>query len=464
MTHRRRPSDITPLPADGWGRSRLPYPYFYDGWLIQDYEYDTAPGTGESNGVCDVYTVPLTPDERLKFSSALLLGAMIVYPTEWMKIWDIWENALNLVNTYETVGCNVPDGNFCDRVLECIEEQEPGNTVDKDKFADIEAAEKDAVCGSIEFAVEEIMQQGEVVLDVIEAALNIAGSLASLIQTFGRFGAIPTAVEGAVSGLFGAVAAARSQWQAQTTEDAIRCGIYCAVVNAGGPPYALTEATLREGYEIAKDDLGTITLAELTLEATWHFIPKRLIASRFQVGVQLGLTSALCSTLCEPCQELWVIEWLGRDISGLDIQDGVQANNVINAEYVQGADGDYAVRAIITYDPGTTFTFLGASVNGNLQKGRWSGGTNNMLSVDVTGYQNRWLEQQNVGFGQPGLFAYDDPSLTSQSTSTATWTIRASRSPSPYTTQRGAGFISSLKLWGSGTPPSDLKGGTLTML
>lgn len=87
-----------------------------------------------------------------------------------------------------------------------------------------------------------------------------------------------------------------------------------------------------------------------------------------------------------------------------------------------------------------------------------------MLSVDVTGYQNRWLEQQNVGFGQPGLFAYDDPSLTSQSTSTATWTIRASRSPSPYTTQRGAGFISSLKLWGSGTPPSDLKGGTLTML
>jgi hypothetical protein len=382
-----------------------------------------------------------------------------------MKIWDIWENSLNLVNTYDTIGCAVPDGDtFCNRVLECIEEQDPGDTADKDRFSDIEAAQKDAVCGSIEFAVEEIMQQGEVVLDVIEAALNVAGSLASLIQTFGRFGAIPTAVEGAVSGLFGAVAAARSQWQAQSTEDAIRCGIYCAVVNAGGPPYALTEATLREGYEIAKDDLGTITLAELTLEATWYFIPKRLIASRFQVGIQVGLTSALCSTLCEPCQELWVIEWQGRDMQGLNVQDGTFANNVLNAQYVQGADGDYAVRAIITYAPGGSFTFLGAAVGGALFKGRWSGGTNNMLSVDVTGYQNRWLEQQNVGTAQPGQFTYDDPSLTSQNTSTATWTMRASRSPSAYTTQRGSGFISSLKLYGAGTPPSDLKRGTLTML
>jgi hypothetical protein len=359
----------------------------------------------------------------------------------------------------------VPDGDtFCNRVLECIEEQDPGDTADKDRFSDIEAAQKDAVCGSIEFAVEEIMQQGEVVLDVIEAALNVAGSLASLIQTFGRFGAIPTAVEGAVSGLFGAVAAARSQWQAQSTEDAIRCGIYCAVVNAGGPPYALTEATLREGYEIAKDDLGTITLAELTLEATWYFIPKRLIASRFQVGIQVGLTSALCSTLCEPCQEQWVIEWQGGDMSNLDIQDGALANNAIEAQYVQGAGGDYAVRATITYAPGSNFTFLGAGVSGSLSKGRWSGGTNNMLSVDVNGYQNRWLEQQNVSSGQPGAFTYDDPSLTSQTTSTATWTIRASRSPSAYTTQRGSASISSLKLYGAGTPPGDLKGGTLTML
>lgn len=84
---------MSPLPSNGYGRNRLPYPYSYR-VSLEGGTLDYPSGqTATRNPGRNAFTLCLTDTEMLEILSALQAGADLIYPDRWQEVIDPFLNA-----------------------------------------------------------------------------------------------------------------------------------------------------------------------------------------------------------------------------------------------------------------------------------------------------------------------------------------------------------------------------------
>lgn len=105
-----------------YGRKRLPYPFSYRTELTQDSPDEFVSGEPMSESSCNWFVVTLDNDEKRKFTSALLAGLDLLYPDEFVYLFQLWLQPTEFPNTFpdNVIGaCNPVD--LCQLILECIQ-------------------------------------------------------------------------------------------------------------------------------------------------------------------------------------------------------------------------------------------------------------------------------------------------------------------------------------------------------
>ena len=108
-----------------YGIKRLPYPINRRTLLEQDDLFDFTQGNPEDTTDCSWYVFQFTSEQRLKFGSALLAGMDLIYPDEFVSLFQLWLQPTEFPNTFPPVslsGCDPVE--LCELVLQCIQENE----------------------------------------------------------------------------------------------------------------------------------------------------------------------------------------------------------------------------------------------------------------------------------------------------------------------------------------------------
>lgn len=105
-----------------YGRKRLPYPFSYRTELTQDSPDEFVSGEPYSEKSCNWFVVTLDDAEKLKFTSALLAGLDLLYPDEFVYLFQLWLQPTEFPNTFpeNTIGACEPV-DLCQLILQCIE-------------------------------------------------------------------------------------------------------------------------------------------------------------------------------------------------------------------------------------------------------------------------------------------------------------------------------------------------------
>lgn len=105
------------MPND-YGVKRLFYPYSYRTLIEQDSTFALV--TGDNSNIvqgCNWFILDLTPDEMLKFSSAMLAGLDLLYPDNFIELYEkFWLQPSEFPNSVPDNSCM----DICDLVLNCI--------------------------------------------------------------------------------------------------------------------------------------------------------------------------------------------------------------------------------------------------------------------------------------------------------------------------------------------------------
>jgi len=110
--------------VNGYGINKLPYPLTYVTRLEFPAGNFISGDTGYDWGDCNVYTLVMTHDETRRFTSALQAGYDLIYPDTWQTDLDIWLQAREFVNTYQSgrdLASMCADYlTFCQKMEQCL--------------------------------------------------------------------------------------------------------------------------------------------------------------------------------------------------------------------------------------------------------------------------------------------------------------------------------------------------------
>lgn len=439
--------------------------------------FNAPPFPPEDDGErCLIFSIPNSDEWELLFRSLLGVGAT-------------WMNYVPSGTDHESKVARkvrewlVSDQSCCDWVYQCITGDErirewfDENYGDQGEppaqsIRDTETGQLDCVWGGCVSIVNHMASELSAILDAIDSALAAAEQLE---QFLGGTKWIPTRLVPLLDIIqtFANVGTALIRAQiTQEQQDNLSCDLFC-LIRYAGQPYVLTTELFQEWLDLYPLFPNGISLGAC-FRLGWQALPvgpvggpaiyftamSTIQAFKYYV---LGLNN--CSNdwqvLCDACPTKWSITWDVSSLSNLSIVDGnIGPGGEIETEYKQGSGGDYAVRAVIFYRPGTNFIVTGAAIEGEILRGRWSGGTDNALSLEADGYQHRFLEYNDLTEGVLTPINFDEPDLTERPTTEAGITIRASRRGTSYTTRRGGANITRIVIYGEGPAPNDLKGGT----
>lgn len=104
-----------------YGIRRLPFPLNYRTELLQDDTIEFVAGNPQDATDCSWFVYQLTAENRLKLTSAMLAGLDLLYPDEFVSLFQLWLQPLEFPDQFPPIatGCTVPD--LCNLILNCIE-------------------------------------------------------------------------------------------------------------------------------------------------------------------------------------------------------------------------------------------------------------------------------------------------------------------------------------------------------
>ena len=104
-----------------YGIRRLPFPLNYRTELLQNDTINFVAGNPEDATDCSWFVYQLTNENRLKLTSAMLAGLDLLYPDEFVSLFQLWLQPLEFPDQFPPIatGCTMPD--LCDLILNCIE-------------------------------------------------------------------------------------------------------------------------------------------------------------------------------------------------------------------------------------------------------------------------------------------------------------------------------------------------------
>ena len=234
-----------------YDRNRLPYPYSYRTILEQDSPDDFVVGDPQSSDPCNFFVVSLNDDEKRKFTSALLAGLDLLYPDEFVYLFQLWLQPTEFPNSFppSTIGaCNPVD--LCQLILQCIQDTPSlqqaiaqygggGYSVPLDSPFDTEilgtnlisdnsSCDNDKLFGAMTGLVDLINDLATDFIQILQDNVNTAARVAELIEVIPGIGEvvpadIVTLAENFCEDLQNAYDAAYTV----ALRDEMRCDLYC---------------------------------------------------------------------------------------------------------------------------------------------------------------------------------------------------------------------------------------------
>lgn len=416
-----------------YGRKRLPFPFSYRTELTQDSPDEFISGEPQSDTSCNWFVITLDDSEKRKFTSALLAGFDLLYPDEFVYLFQLWLQPTEFPNTFpdNAIGaCNPVD--LCQLILQCIQDTPElqseiarlslGSGVNPDGIAieeildsnilvDNTGCDNDQLFGAVTGMVDLLNSIAEDTIDIWNNNVNAVARVGDLIESIPIVGEAPLddALQFAETILQDLADAYDSAWTV-ALRDEIRCELFCL--------FQLNDCnfSVRDAFNFFNSKLTTqLTLTDvnsfvslmLTQSATgealvyayFSFVLGTLAYGSEVIGFDIDKFSKSLSAmfndpdsdwsiLCDSCgwQQTFIFE---DSDEGWTITKGVVDDEYIDSELtVFPGDDEQDIDITISFTS-TTITYV--SIETYRSALRPVPSTNNLILFDNAGSLEQWL-------------------------------------------------------------------------
>lgn len=301
-------------------QGELSFPWSYVLKLVFEVGVSSIVNNPTLDSDYNLYLVAMTPEQVLKFTSALQAGLDLIYPETWQTDLETWLYARELVNTLSYV--NPLDGDIvaiCDAVAECVE-NDPG----------LQDAIRNFLIGDMQFgdfirqSVEQALADGggltsfepnidgldyvyggivgaqpiyESLIDEFEAAAVTAVNVAEILANIPQVKFLPTEAVGQLqAGLDIGVALVAAFLRNPSTVEAFNCGVFDSVC-LRGEPYFMSRDDVTAGFDAIESLPGSPIPTIVDLCKTFFSYDKYMQYWEINSDTADNNWEALCSCL-----------------------------------------------------------------------------------------------------------------------------------------------------------------------
>lgn len=378
-----------------YGRRKLPYPYSY---LTRDFQVPPELNTGRdplpdyNQSGFNFFVIALTPDDQLKFTSALQAGFDLIYPDDQLDAQSQWLYAREYPNDFTGGGIV----SICDAVLACINsgvldealrdsdqrngygagsgtpDSTGGNPTDTGRTM-IDTSANDGIFAAVTGLVDFLNQLITDIFEKVELATTGLERTAIIVEGVPIVGILPfdDIIEFADNELENLAQGYAGAYTAQL-RDEYRCDLFCIAVEGNGLDFqafadyfagrAATDFTNLTFEEAFNYFLTGSSQGEAISHAAHYLVCLALAYGSQFVGISAEYLTRMTLALqndsdpdwaivCDPCGDNWSVTFLSGNgrIQGPGITEiiSIGSYNAVDDRY-EGADaGAVATVAIV---------------------------------------------------------------------------------------------------------------------